>query len=178
MGLKAVLSCLFLANVCLAQQSSSYKLSEQTFNAGGHPANGVVLASTSFTVRLDAIGGSFAGIGGSGSYRADGGFTAAYPPPGEVLALSFLDATTLKWRPERSAGVYSLYRGLLTGLSGLGYGDCQQHDLTTETAIEPGTPPTQDGWFYLVTVRNRLREEGTKGTNSAGAERLNPHPCP
>ena len=110
MGLKAVLSCLFLANVCLAQQSSSYKLSEQTFNAGGHPANGVVLASTSFTVRLDAIGGSFAGIGGPGRTAQTAASLRRTRRRVKCSRSSFLDATTLKWRPERSAGVYSLYR--------------------------------------------------------------------
>ena len=30
----------------------------------------------------------------------------------------------------------------------------------------------------LVTARNRLTEEGTKGFTSAGAQRSNPAPCP
>jgi hypothetical protein len=33
-----------------------------------------------------------------------GGFIAAYPAPGEVLGLLFVDATTLEWSPEHSAG--------------------------------------------------------------------------
>ena len=32
--------------------------------------------------------------------------------------------------------------------------------------------------FYLVTARNRLGEEGTKGYRSPGIERPNDAPCP
>lgn len=173
------LPCLLLGSVCVAQQSASYKLTEQVLNAGGHPANGVVLASASYHVRLDAIGEGVAGTAlTAASYHVDGGFSSAYPPPGEVLGLSFPNKTTLRWQPEKSVGVYNLYRGMFTSLVGLGYGECQQHDLIIDTATETGTPPAPDGWFYLVTAENRLREEGTKGKNSAGAERPNPHPCP
>ena len=38
--------------------------------------------------------------------------------------------------------------------------------------------PAGNGYFYLVTARNRLWEEGTKGSSSAGAQRANPAPCP
>jgi hypothetical protein len=179
MRLKAVLSCLFLANVCLAQQSTSYKLTEQTFNAGGHPANGVVMTSPSHRVRLDAIGEVVAGTGlSAASFHLNGGFTSAYPPPGEVAGLRFVGTTTLAWSPEPSAGTYNLYRDLLSTLSGRTYGACQQSSLASETATDTGTPPVGNGWFYLVTAENRLSEEGTKGQDAAGAERPNAYPCP
>jgi hypothetical protein len=168
-----------IAAPALAQQSPSYKLEEFALNAGGHPQDGAILASASFHVRLDAVGDAVARSGLSGpSFRVDGGFVGAYPPPGEVLGLRFVDSATLMWRPERSVGVYNLYRDLLSALSGGSYGTCRQYDLAAETTIETGAPPAGNGWFYLVTAENRLREEGTKGTNSSGAERPNVHPCP
>ena len=43
-----------------AQESASFKLTEHVFNAGGNPADGAVLASASFRIKLDAIGESVA----------------------------------------------------------------------------------------------------------------------
>ena len=60
----------------------------------------------------------------------------------------------------------------------LSAGACEHDDLTSETVVESGTPPTGNGCFYLVTAENLLREEGTKGWTSGGVERLNPAPCP
>lgn len=178
-GFVFVLLAGLMAAPALAQQSPSYTLEEFVLNAGGHPKDGAILASASFHVRLDAVGDAIAGPGLSGpSLRVDGGFVGAYPPPGEVLGLRFIDSATLLWRPERSIGVYNLYRDLLSALSGGNYGTCRQYDLAAETAIETGAPPTGNGWFYLVTAENRLREEGTKGRSSAGTERSNPLPCP
>ena len=168
-----------IALPALAQESASYKLKESVFNAGGHPKDGEIASSASFRVTLGAVGEGVARTGqASSSYRMDGGFVNTYPPPGEVAGLGFSNKTTLTWRPEKSIGVYNLYRDLLSALGGGGYGDCQQYDLTGETATESGTPPAGNGWFYLVTAENRLREEGTKGNNSAGALRPNPSPCP
>ena len=179
MHIKVVLSCLFLTSVCLAQQSPSYRLTEQTFNAGGHPADGVVMTSPSHRVRLDAVGEAVAGAGlSAASFHLIGGFTSAYPPPGEVAGLHFVGTTTLAWSPEQSVGTYNLYRDLLSTLPSLGYGACQQSSLALETATDTGTPPVGNGWFYLVTAENRLSEEGTKGRDAAGAERPNAHPCP
>jgi hypothetical protein len=174
-----VLLAALIAAPALAQQSPSYRLKESTVNAGGDPRNGVPLASASFRVTLDAIGDSIVRPGlASSSFHVNGGFVSAYSPPGEVAGLVFADDITLVWHPERSIGVYNLYRDLLSSLAGGGQGNCQQFDLTSEAAIEAGTPPTGNGWFYLVTAENLLHEEGTKGWNSAGSERSNPHPCP
>jgi hypothetical protein len=108
----------------------------------------------------------------------DSGFPLTYPPPGEVRGLRFLDSETLVWNPEKSVGVYNLYRDLIGSLSGLGYGSCKEQDLASETATDSDPLPTDNGYFYLVTAENRLTEEGTKGFDGYGAERPNPSPCP
>jgi hypothetical protein len=169
-----------LSGPALAQSSAGYILEEHVFNAGGHPEAGTVLTSASYRMSLDALGDAVLGTGlGSASYHMDGGFGSAYPPPGEVTGLLLLDDDeTLVWDPERSVGVYHLYRDLLSALSGLGYGQCEQYGIATETATDSDTPSASTGYFYLVTAENRLAEEGTKGWDSSDDERLNPSPCP
>jgi hypothetical protein len=179
--LSCLLALVSLAGISLApaQTSPSFKLEEHVFNAGGHPESGQIMTSASFRITLDALGESVVGPGlSSPSYRMDGSFGSAYPPPGEVRNLRFTDDVTLEWDPETSVGVYNLYLDLLSGLSGLGYGQCEQYDLTTERAHLPDDPPNADGYFYLVTAENRLGEEGTKGADSSGGPRPNPDPCP
>jgi hypothetical protein len=170
---------LALALPATAQESHSFKLEEHVFNAGGHPAGGVTMSSASFRASLDAIGEGVAGGGLSGpSFHMSAGFVPAYPPPGEVLGLYFDDVDTLYWEGERSAGVYNLYRDLLSALAGLGYGNCYLQDLTVHRIDDPDLPPSGNGYFYLVTAENRLGEEGSKGADSTGAARPNPAPCP
>lgn len=172
-------AALIAALPAAAQESASYRLTEHVFNAGGHPSDGVVFASASYRVTLDAIGEGVLGRGlSSGSYRMEAGFVPVYPPPGEATGLLFSDRTTLVWSPEPSVGAYNLYRDLVSNLSGLGYGDCEQYDLPDETATDADAPPVGDGYFYLVTAANRLDEEGSKGQDSDGAERGNPDACP
>jgi len=180
LGVCALLLVVIAHGPARGQQSASYRLEEHTVNAGGHPAGGAVLSSPSYSIRLDAIGDGVARSGAGGtSYGLDAGFVAAYRPPGEVRNLTVdADKITLRWDPESSAGSYNLYRDLLTVLSSLGYGSCQQWNLVTETAVDGAIPPSADGFFYLVTVENRLAEEGTKGFDSAGGERPNVAPCP
>lgn len=163
-----------------AQQSASYALTESVFNQGGHPADGVVPASASYRLTLEAVGEDVSGTAlASASFRLDGSFLAAYPPPGEVFELRLLeDHETIAWNPERSVGSYNLYRDLLSHLAGLGYGNCAQHDIESATTRDLARPPAADGTFYLVTAENRLGEEGTKGRNSGGGERPNANPCP
>jgi hypothetical protein len=162
-----------LASSALAQQSSSYNISDHALNAGGHPDAGVVLTSSSYRITLGAIGDSIvAPVLSSVSYHMDGSFTSRYPPPGEVGGLSFTDEQTLQWLPEPSVGDYNLYRGLISNLSSLGYGQCEQQDLTDETATDSDAVPAGDGYFYLVTAENRLDEEGPKGSDSSGIRRL------
>ena len=171
---KATVLWVFLVvSPSLAQQSASCKLEEHVFNAGGHPEAGAVLTSASFKISEDALGEDVTGTSlSSASFHMDGGFGTAYPPPGEVTFLRFTDQTTLVWDPEKSVGVYNLYRDLISNLAGLGYGNCQQQDLAAATAMDGDAVPLNDGFFYLPTAANRLDEEGTKGSQSSGTERL------
>jgi hypothetical protein len=163
----------------VAQTSASYRLEEHVFNAGGHPDDGPSPGSASFQISLDAIGEGLTGhSSSSASYQLVGGFGPVYPPPGEVTGLVFLDDTTLAWDPERSAGVYNLYRDGLGELPGLGYGFCEQSGLTGASAIDGEAPTAGDGYFYLVTVENRVAEEGTKGDDGDGVERGSMDACP
>lgn len=163
----------------LAQQSTSYKLEENVLNAGGHPQGGAILSSTSFRVKLDSIGDGVVRTGlASASFRMDGSFASAYPPPGEARNLKFTNKTTLAWDPEKSVGHYEVYRDLLSALPGGGTGTCFASALTSSTTTEPANPASGQAWFYLVTARNRLDEEGTKGFRSNGMERPNSAPCP
>ena len=162
-----------------AQESTSFKLNEHVLNSGGNPAGGAVPASASFLISLDSIGETVAITGlSSASWKVDAGFPSGYPPPGEVTGLRFIDVQTLVWDPEKSAGVYNLYRDLISSLAGLGYGTCVQLDLTSETTSDVDVTGLGDGYFYLPTVENTLGEEGIKGLDSLAAERLNLVPCP
>ena len=163
----------------LAQQSTSYKLTESAVNAGGRPLNGAGAASASYRVSFDAIGDAAAGATlSSASHRVGSGFVAGFPPPGETRGLRFPDRTTLRWDPEPSVGVYNLYRDFVSALAGGGTGTCFVNGVSTEQASDAGSPGAGKGFFYLVTAKNRLGEEGTKGTRSSGSERPNPAPCP
>ncbi len=173
-----VLAALGLAPPALAQQSANFKLTEWTINAGGDPVNGNSAASASWKVRLDAIGDGVLGVGqASASVHLDSGFVDVYAPPGEVQNQRFTNASTMSWDPEKSIGVYEAYRGLISTLPG-GFGSCYQSSLAGTTASDAGNPPLGDAWFYLVTAKNRIGEEGTKGNQTGGAARGNPSPCP
>jgi hypothetical protein len=170
----AAVAVLMLGGVCLGQHSASYQLTESGFSAGG-----VALSSSKYQITLQSAGQGASGIALMGpSYSMDGGFAASFPPAGEVRNLGFDDAVTLIWDPEGSVGDYNLYRGGLGHPFDANYGACLQPGLTGETAIDSDTPVTGAAFFYLVTARNRLAEEGTKGFDSAGVEHANPVPCP
>jgi hypothetical protein len=163
----------------LAQTSASYHLNEHIFNAGGQPANGTVSTSASFHLKLDAIGdAAVVSAMTSASFHSSGGFVGDYPPPGEVSGLTFTSLSSMVWNPEKSVGYYELYRDSLTSLSSGGTGTCFLSALTTESASDETVPWLGDGRVYLVTARNLLTEEGTKGYRSSGAQRPNPLPCP
>ena len=158
----------------LAQSSASYRLEEHALNAGGRPAQAVVAASASFRISLDSIGGPVAGRGFAGpSFHLDAGFDAAYAPPGEVQGLAFAgDHQTLTWQAERSSTSYDVYSAALSTLPG-SFGGCAQSSVPGTSWPDPSIPVSGNGSFYLVTGKNRLGEEGTKG-----AARGNPSPCP
>ncbi len=170
---------LALSTPALAQQSASYRLTEQVFNAGGHPAPGGVLTSGSYLVRLDAVGGSVADPGLSGpSYRMSGSFVGAYPPPREVAEARFTDSETLAWDPERSAGFYNVYRGTLSALPlSSDTSACLMPRLTSTSASDAGVPLAGEAFYYLVTVKNLLAEEGTSRLDPLGAPIHPPNPC-
>ena len=164
--------------------SASFRLSDQSFD-------GSIVGSfdsSSFSVsRVSLVRIVSSAASGSPSYTLEPGFAASYPPPGEVggscsgggaTCLTFPDSETLVWPAERSAGTYNLYRGLLSAIVGSGFGECSQDSLTTTTTTDTEAVPSQDGFYYLVTVVNGLGEEGTKGNRSDGGDRLNATPCP
>ena len=160
------------ASAAGAQQSASYRIREATLNAGGHPSNQGIPTSTSWQVTLDAIGdGTTPAELASGSFGLSATFIAGFAPPGEVEGLDFVSPVILAWSAERSAGTYNLYRGLLSEIASLGYGGCKAWLLTTTAATDGEVAPASNGFFYLVTVRNRVGEEGTKGFRSDGIER-------
>jgi hypothetical protein len=169
--------CCLASSVLLAQTSASYQLTESAFNAGGNPSP--VLTSSSYQMTLDSVGDSISGgTLSSASYTSATGFPAAYPPPGEVATVLFTDQTTLVWTPEGSTGTYNLYRGLITDLPG-SYGVCKlPANIVGETTTDAETPASGQCYFYLVTAKNRLAEEGTKGSDSEGTQHPNPSPCP
>ncbi len=175
MRLKIILAGLALSGTALAQTSTSFTLEEFTLNSGGTPSQGVDLTSTSFSITLASIGDGVVATGlASSSFGMEVGFDAAYPPPGEVAAtcgvgqpcLVFTDSETLTWPAERSAGVYNLYRDDTSD----GFGSCEEQDIAGTTMTDTATPTA--AFFYLVTVENRLDEEGTKGFQSNATERL------
>jgi len=164
-----ILVVLLLGGVVLAQESTSFKLKEHVFNAGGHPRVGVDLASTNFRISLGSIGNEMdLRAMDSASFNMNSSFVGAYPPPGEVSGLRFTDPVTLYWDPEQSAGAYNLYRDDTSD----GFGNCEQQDLDVTTTTDPAIPTTNNTFYYLVTVENLLAEEGTKGLQSNSIERL------
>jgi hypothetical protein len=170
--LLALVVCVSVPCAAMAQTSASFKIVESSFAAGGHPSAGAVPASAGFRVSLGVLGDPFEGRTATGaSIRVGGGFPAAYPPPGEVRGLTALDKVTLSWNAEPSAGNYQVYRDELTALPGSGYGLCLQQNLPGTTLIDAEIPSRGRGFFYLVTVENRLGEEGTKGFDRKGIER-------
>jgi hypothetical protein len=172
---------LLLASIALApaQVSPSYRLEEYALNCGGDPHDGSIPTSPRWQISQHALGD---GVGyahvGSPSFSIEGGFVSAYPPPGEVAGLVFAGRDDLEWAPERSAGHYNLYRDPLSSLPGMGYGTCEQPGIAGAATTDSTLPAPGQGFFYLVTVANRLGHEGTKGQDSAGAPRPNPSPCP
>ena len=165
-------SCLLVCMPALAQTSTSFKLEEHSFNAGGHPEAGSFPTSASFRITLHSVGDAISGRGlSSASFNLDACFSSAYPPPGEVTNLRFSDKDTLEWDSEESVGDYNLYRNLISNINGLLFGACTEENITGPTTDDVAVVPDGDGYFYLVTAENRLDEEGTKGFQSDTSER-------
>jgi hypothetical protein len=181
-GVRRALASVALAalpGLAFAQSSASHRITESAFNNGGDPLQGNYAASLSHHITLDAIGDPVSGVAlSSPSFHLAGDFISFNPPPGEVSGLQFTSNTAFSWSPEPSAGLYEVYRDPLSALASGGTGACFAPSVFGESATDGSVPATGAGWFYLVTVRNRLGEEGTKGHRSNGAERPNPLPCP
>lgn len=166
----AVIAVATTGSAALAQSSASYRLEETVINSGGHPTQGTTLASASYRIRLDALGEGVVGATMSGTtYRVDSGFGSAFLPPGEVRGLRFAGVDTLTWDPDPAAGTYNLYRDLLSAAAG--HGGCHEQGIHGTSTVDADVAAPGEGYFYLVTVANRVAEEGTKGADSAGASR-------
>ncbi|HEU5180156.1 MAG TPA: hypothetical protein VFW45_05155 [Candidatus Polarisedimenticolia bacterium] len=167
---------LLAASPVAAQSSTSYKVQGSSFDNAGDPTNGVALGSAHFHLKLDSIGGDLAATAvSSASFHADEGFVDLYRPAGEVTGVRFTNPTILQWNAEPSAQWYEVYQS--ASLPGT-FGTCYAGDLTTTSLADATTPAIGSRFYYLVTARNRLRQEGTKGFGSTGTERTNTLPCP
>lgn len=176
LGMLSFLALCAVARGTSAQSSTNYQNQEHVVNSGGNPAP--TLTSTNYSVTLSSIGDGLSGTGMSSiGYSMDGGFPAPYPPPSEVLNLQFTNKTSMGWNPELSVGTYSVYRGLVSGLSS-GYGTCLAQGLTSTQATDTENPSAGQCFCYLVTAENRIAEEGTLGNQSNGTPRPNTAPCP
>jgi hypothetical protein len=167
------------ASVAVAQQSTSYRLTEHALNAGGRPADGVVASSTNYRVSLESIGDTVGhGTVTSASYAGDGGFVPPYAPPVEVDGLRFTDKDTLIWHAMGSARVFNLYRDGLSTLGGLTVGTCLVREIPMTTTDDATLPPPDAAYVYLLSAVNRLDEEGTLGAATPGDIRVPTTACP
>lgn len=173
-GLTLVLAA--LVGPAVAQESASYRLVEHAMNAGSGVSSAP--ASANFRLTLDAIGDIDSHTVVGASHSGESGFVTAYRPPMEVVDLVFADEDTLAWRGERSSGEFQLYRDFVSELGGPSIGDCDAWMLDDATANDFAVPPVGEAFLYFVTVRNRLDEEGTPGTDSSGTERVISTVCP
>lgn len=146
-------------------------LESQAYTNGGRPTDeGGILGSESFQITFDAIGNAVSTGTLSGSNITLRGGLAS-PSPGEVDNLRFTTSTTLEWDPSPSAGIYNVYRDLLSNLDGLDFGFCFREDLVSNNTTDSDPVPTGDGYFYLVTVEDLLGIQGVKGFESDGTPR-------
>lgn len=159
-----LVTCLVACGAALGQSGEQFVISEYTFDQGGLPTSGIEAGSASFLHSPSSIG---AAVGtariASASFSIDGGFAAGLLPPGEVRDLLFDSTVDLRWRASPAAGLYRLYRASLDTLSGGGYGDCLASDLGSSSTTDDDPVAPADGFFYLVTVVDRLGREGSKG---------------
>lgn len=165
--------------VALAQSGPTYRLEELTMNAGGHPADGVGLTSSSYRMSLDALGEASVAPRLRGSvYSMDAGFARCFPPPAEVQQVVVLaDKTTFAWAPDPSVGAYRVYFGDVRNVR-WDEGTCLMAGIDPEFTTPDHFPEPGETFFYLITAQNTLLEEGTTGYDSAGTPRDAPVPCP
>jgi hypothetical protein len=96
------------------------------------------------------------------------------------LRATGISPTDLTW--DAAAPLFNLYRGLLSALRASGIytpdGSCLAPGLAVPAHSDAATPPSEDGFYYLVSGESAAGAEGTLGSNGAGAERPNTNPCP
>ncbi len=84
--------------------------------------------------------------------------------------------TTITWTDP--PGDYSVYRGTLTGGAPWAYNQvCFDSHTSASSTTDATNPATGSMYFYLVT-RYDACGESTPGSDSSGAPRPNPAPCP
>ena len=138
----------------------------------------VALQSASYRAEIDTLGGSHVAPRLVGSlFSMDVTLAHAFPPPGEVRGVGFSDTETIFWSAERSVGSYRLYRGSAEFLP-FETGRCLYGALPVATATDELIPEEGGLYFYLVTARNLLEEEGRVGFDGAGDPRIVPEACP
>jgi len=178
-GLVAASLFVILAGSSQAQSSASYELSEANLNFGGRPgtATGPGM-SASYELSLDALGGGPNGSGSSSaSYALHAGFVAPLGPPGNASDFYWTSHTDMHWSAGSSATSYNVYRDGLATLPALGYGQCLGNDRSGLTHTDPDSPAVGSAFFYLVSAKNRLGEESSKGRDSGGTSRRG-NACP
>lgn len=175
----SALALMAAAPMTFGQQSASYRLSEGVFNSCGR-AGSSALTSATYRIRLDAMGGSFSDLPLSGpSLRLAGGFVADYRPAGPVPGLSFSASDALEWGPERSAGSYNVYRGALPSFPlASDASTCLLSGLTSRSVGSLTAPPPGQAFYYFVSARNLLDEEGPSRVDPSGVPHAPSNPCP
>ncbi len=163
-----VLVALMACGSVLAQESTSFKIKSAVLNAGGRPLDGTASSSASFMVRPDAIGDpvvTHAAVSEGGSFRLNAGFVQAFPPPGEVRNLEFIDPVTMTWDADPLAMHYHAYRagpmGTATAVTPVGH--CLQADVIGPTTMETAIPPPNLAFFYTINAVNCTGIEGHEG---------------
>ena len=160
-------------SVSTAQSSASFKIEESAFVAAGHPDDATILTSTDYRITFDTLAGPFLPTSmSSAGFISEATWFYTYRPPLEISGLVFVDKTTLEWIGSPAAGSYNLYRDTVTNLAGASYGNCIQQGIPSSTTMDADAVPGGETFFYLVTVENRLGEEGGKGSQSDGMERI------
>jgi hypothetical protein len=109
---------------------------------------------------------------------------SAFPIPGEVSPtgsaepLAFATRDDFTWQVKSASGssVFNVYRGSVGDLAAGSYGTCLRTHLSGNADADPDTPPLGVAWVYLVTGVTSSGE-GTMGSSSAGAARVNAAPC-
>ncbi len=111
-----------------------------------------------------------------------GSFSTNPAVVGPTLAVSGGSTASVTWGAIAGVTAYDTYRGSRNAGSGFSFnetcfenGDALGDGTTTST--DAGVPGLGGLYYYLVSSRNQCGE-GSLGTQSSGAPRPNPFPCP